>query len=126
MRFLFGLALAAATTEQAQSNVTNITALVVAGGTLIAGVIAYLRLRTDRPKVIAEVAGLAETRLREELRTAWESVDRARVHEEELEKDLNAAHVKIRALEGERDALSERVARLERIVSGPPIPPREP
>lgn len=122
MRLLFGLALAAATSENAQTSLTNIVALVVACGTLAAGVVAYLRLRADRPKVVAEIAGIAETNLREELKVSWEAVKNLRIREGELEGEVSRLETRCKALEGERDALSERVAKLERIVNGPPIP----
>jgi hypothetical protein len=87
----------------------NLTALVVAFGTAAAGLVAYFRLRQDRPKVVEEVAGLAEGRLREELRTAWEAVDRLRAREEELE-------TRVDELERERDAQAVRIVELERCI----------
>jgi predicted nuclease with TOPRIM domain len=123
MRLLFAVALSVAATEQAQSDLTNLAALVVAVGTLVAGSVAYLRLRADRPKVVAEVAGIAETNLREELKTAWAAVDRLRAREVELEGENAALEVRVKELEREKVDLCDRVERLERIVNGPPIKP---
>lgn len=87
----------------------NLAALIVAVGTAAAGAVAYLRLRTERPKVVEEVAGLAEGRLRAELATAWEAVDRLRRREEELE-------ARVEELERERDAQALRIVWLEQCL----------
>lgn len=98
------------------AQLANLAALVVALGTLAAGVVAYLRLRQDRPRVVEEVAGLAEARLREELRTAWDAVDRLREREAELEESIARCHGRAQALEQERDAQAVRITELEDLV----------
>lgn len=99
------------------TNPADWTALLVAVGTAVAGWTAYRRLRLDRPRVVEEVAGLASGRLREELDTAWEAVERLRKRERELETDVDQAWERIRKLERERAYLLERVEGLEGIVA---------
>jgi hypothetical protein len=101
----------------------NIASLLVALGTLIAGVLAFVRLRVDRPKIVEEVAGLAESRIREELRTAWQAVDRLRQREidlegrvDELERERDTQVTRILELERERDAQATRILELELLV----------
>lgn len=116
MRFLLSIALGVGAAGSGGGDLTNLAALIVALGTAAAGIVAYLRLRQDRPRVVAEIAGLAETRLRAELETAWNAVDRLREREEELEREVADAHTRILELEQEREQRDERIAKLERIV----------
>lgn len=95
----------------------DFTALVVAAGTALAGYAAFRRIRIDRPKVVEEVAGLASARLREELDTAWETVDKLRRRERELEGDVDQAYERIRKLERDRTYWQQRVEALERTVA---------
>jgi hypothetical protein len=88
---LLAIAIGVGSVAQDNPNLTNLVALMVALGTLAAGVVAYLRLRQDRPKVIAEIAGMSEKRLRDELNTAWAAVDRLRAREDELASRLAVA-----------------------------------
>jgi chromosome segregation ATPase len=105
-------------------DVANLAALVVAAGTATAGGVAWLRLRQDRPKVVEEVAGLAERRLREELRTAWDAVDRLREHEAVLMEEQETCRRRMVSLERERDAavrerelMARRLTTLEQRVA---------
>lgn len=84
----------------------NITALLVALGTLAAGVVAYMRLRSERPKVIAEMTKTARDDLRAEVETAWRAVDRLRIRERELEDRVDD-------LERDNRRLVARCERLE-------------
>lgn len=112
MRYLLFLILGAAPAAGGDAGVANVAALVVAGGTAIAGLVAWVRLRQDRPKVVAEVASLAETRLRDELATAWRAVDRLRDREVELE-------AKVAECQAENRRQAERITELERRLGNP-------
>lgn len=92
----------------------NIASLIVATSTALAGALGYLRLRSERPKIVAEVGkineerdALLEERLRTALRAAWDDVDRC-----------NAEIGKLRSREAELqahgDELERRVDELER------------
>lgn len=98
-------------------NAANAAALIVAAGTFLAGAVAYLRLRQDRPKVVEEAAGIGEKRIRDELLTAWEAVDRLRHREDELEVELESCHDRIQALELENGDQATRIRTLERIIA---------
>lgn len=109
------LAAAAGTDE---GSITNLLALILSGGTALAGVAAFIRARHDRAKIVAEAAHLGRDDLRAELETAWAALDRerkrARERERELEDDLDATRRRVRELEQERTALGARVDELER------------
>lgn len=87
----------------------NVTALLVALGTLAAGIVAYLRLRSERPKVIAEMTKTARDDLRAEVETAWRAVDRLRLRERELEDRVDE-------LERANERQARRIVELELIV----------
>lgn len=87
----------------------NIAALTLAAGTLLAGIVAYLRLRTERPKIVAEVGKLneerdakLEERLRTALQSAWDNVDRC--------------NDEIKGLRERERELEDRVEILERVI----------
>jgi predicted nuclease with TOPRIM domain len=87
----------------------NVASLIVAGSTALAGVLGYVRLRTERPKIVAEVGKLheerdklLEERLRTALQAAWDDVDRA--------------HDEIGKLRKRERELEDRVADLERAM----------
>lgn len=115
MRYALLLALAAITGAD-ESSVTNLVALVLSLGTAVAGVAAFLRLRLERPKVVEEVAGLAERRLRDELATAWDALDRERLRAREREQELEEA---VAGCQRHARDLTERVAELERLIEQP-------
>jgi hypothetical protein len=87
----------------------NVASFIVALSTAAAGVLGWLRLRTDRPKIVAEVGKLTqerdavlEHRLRTALESAWADVDRC-----------HADITKLRARERE---LEDRIGTLERAL----------
>lgn len=99
----------------------NVAALVVALGTLITGVIAYLRLRSERPKIVQEVGKLAEDRLRGALESSWQEVDRCRARIATLEERDSRRAERESWLETRVDVL-ERALRAAG-VEVPPVPP---
>lgn len=111
--FIAAIGLGAVTSD---AGLTGLAAVVVSLGTLIAGLVAYVRLRQERPKIVQEIAGMSESRLREELNTAWEAVDRLRVRERELQAEVGECTAKL--LERDRTIADQaaRITRLERIV----------
>lgn len=91
----------------------NVASLIVAFGTLVAGGVGYLRLRSERPKIVAEVAALNEDRLRDALDDAWKEAERLRQARDRYRGELDTALRRIAALERREDELERRIAELE-------------
>lgn len=88
----------------------DVAALVLAGGTLAAGVAAWKRLRLDRPKIVEEVAALHEGRLRAALDAAWAEADRLRQARDRYVADLGRCHDRIDVLERRESDLEGQLA----------------
>jgi hypothetical protein len=99
----------------------DVAALVVAIGALITGLVAFGRLRSERPKIVQEVGEIAERRLRAALEASWSEVDRCRTHIAVLEAENDKRIVREQWL-GKRVEVLEEALR-ER---GWPIPPAPP
>lgn len=85
----------------------NVASLVVACSTALAGVLGFLRLKSERPKIVAEVGKINEERdavLEERLRTALEAAW----------SDVDRCHAEISTLRSRESELEDRVAKLER------------
>lgn len=88
----------------------NVAAIATAAATLGLGAIAYVRLKAERPKIVAEIGEVTERRLKSALESAWEQVDR-------LEAELARATRR-------EEWLEQRVDELERALraAGIPVP----
>lgn len=98
----------------------NVASLLVAVAALVTGAVGYLRLRTERPKIVAEVASLDEerrrsneARLQAALDAAWEEAERLRQARDRLRSELEGALSRIAELERREDELEARIRELE-------------
>lgn len=101
----------------------NVATLVVALGTLGAGLVGWQRLRSERPKIVAEIAKLdeereknREERLQAALDAAWEEADRLRQARDRYRAELTDAHERLERLERRERELEDEVANLHRAL----------
>lgn len=97
----------------------NLGAIVVGLGGLVAGLAAFLKLRQDRPKIVAEIAKLdeereaeREQRLQRALNAAWAEVDRLEAIRNRQRGELERCHERIDELEDRETTLEREVGQL--------------